>query len=85
MSENKFGEIEGFPEGSVFDKRSEIKAAGLHNHPVNGISRVAGIGCDCIVLNGGYIDDKDFGDKILYTGKGGRKDNSNRHSFISFT
>ena len=24
-------------------------------------------GCDCIVLNGGYIDDIDNGDEILYT------------------
>ncbi len=81
MSENKFGKIEGFPEGSVFEKRSEIKAAGLHNHLVNGISRVAGVGCDCIVLNGGYIDDQDSGDKILYTGEGGRKKNSTKHTF----
>ena len=50
IKENKLGKIEGFPEASVFEKKSEIKAAGLHNHLVNGISRVAGVGCDCIVL-----------------------------------
>jgi len=78
---NKFGHIEGFPEGTLFNNRFEIKKAGLHNHRINGISRVAGIGSDCIVLNGGYIDDQDSGYEVLYTGEGGRKRNSNKHTF----
>ena len=67
-----FGHISGYPVGSTFESRSEIKAAGLHKYPVNGISRILGVGCDCIVLNGGYVDDRDFGDEIWYTGEGGQ-------------
>ena len=67
-----FGEIEGYPEGTVFEDRAEIKSAGLHKYPVNGISRVKGVGCDCIVLNAGY-DDEDKGNEIIYTGEGGRE------------
>ena len=77
----KFGEIEGYPEGSLFHSRSEIKKAGLHKYTVHGISEINGVGCECVVLNGGYIDDIDNGDEILYTGEGGRKKNENFQSF----
>ena len=81
MTENKFGEIEGYHEGSTFEKRMEIKDAGLHRSHMHGISRVLGVGCDCIVLNGGYVDDRDYGDEILYTGEGGRPEGSPRQTF----
>lgn len=78
----KFGEIEGYPEGSVFEDRAEIKSAGLHFHHQYGISRVVGIGSDCIVLNGGYVDDVDNGNEIIYTGEGGRKgEGQKKHTF----
>ena len=76
MPDQLFGEIEGFPEGSLFQNRMEIKNAGLHKYPVAGISRVLKVGCDCIILNGGYVDDRDSGTQILYTGEGGRKEGS---------
>ena len=72
MPEQQFGEIQGYPEGSVFNSRMQIKNAGLHKYHIAGISRVLNVGCDCIVLNGGYVDDRDYGDEILYTGEGGR-------------
>ena len=78
---NIFGEIENYPEGTTFQSKTEIKDAGLHKYPVNGISRVLNVGCDCIVLNGGYIDDIDNGDEILYTGEGGRPEGSPKQLF----
>ena len=81
MSDQVFGEIEGYPEGTTFESRMELKDAGLHKYHIAGISRVLGIGCDSIVLNGGYVDDKDFGDEILYTGEGGRPEGSPRQIF----
>ena len=51
MPDQQFGEIDGYPEGSVFSDRMEIKNAGLHKYHINGISRVLGIGCDAIILN----------------------------------
>ena len=81
MPENYFGEIEGYPEGTTFNSRMEIKNAGLHKYHVAGISRVLNVGCDSIVLNGGYVDDRDYGDEILYTGEGGRPEGSPRQTY----
>ena len=81
MPDNRFGEIEGYSEGSTFNTRMEIKHAGLHKYHIAGISRVLDIGCDSIVLNGGYVDDRDYGDEILYTGEGGRPEGSPRQTF----
>ena len=67
MPDQQFGELNGYPEGSVFSNRMEIKNVGIHKYHINGISRVLGIGCDALVLNGGYVDDEDHGDWILYT------------------
>ena len=81
MSDQIFGEIEGYPEGTTFESRMELKDAGLHKYHIAGISRVPGIGSDCIVLNKGYADDNDRGELIYYTGEGGRKNNESKHSF----
>lgn len=60
-------------EGTVYKNRKELIKAGLHNHLQRGI----GLSTDgrmrkSIVLSGGYEDDEDFGDEIIYTGDGGR-------------
>jgi len=78
---DEFGHILGFSEGSLFTNRSAVKKAGLHKMLVHGISRVPGVGVVCIVLNGGYIDDDDYGDIVVYTGEGGRKKNETKHTF----
>lgn len=67
-----FGEIKGVPLGSIFDDRDAVRAAGLHRHKQSGISGNYGEGADAIVVSGGYKDDLDQGDWILYTGQGGR-------------
>jgi putative restriction endonuclease len=45
--------------------------AGLHRPLVAGISGSETDGADSIVLSGGYEDDEDSGDVIIYTGQGG--------------
>jgi putative restriction endonuclease len=67
-----FGHILGYPLGSWFENRAELADAGVHRHRQAGISGSSSRGADSIVLSGGYEDDKDFGDVIVYTGYGGR-------------
>jgi putative restriction endonuclease len=62
----------GYPVGSRFESRAELADAGVHRHRQAGISGSANEGADSIVLSGGYEDDQDFGDLIIYTGYGGR-------------
>ena len=68
-----FGHINGYPAGSYFGSRAELAEAGVHRHRQAGISGSASKGADSIVLSGGYEDDQDFGDTIIYTGYGGRE------------
>ncbi|RSN66266.1 hypothetical protein DMH08_16730 [Actinomadura sp. WAC 06369] len=67
-----FGEISGHPEGTPYVSRDAARRAGLHAHNQAGISGTAREGADAIVLNGGYSDDRDYGDVIVYTGHGGQ-------------
>ena len=70
-----FGEPEGVSEGDWFPDHAALYANGLHRQPGRGISGSADKGTDSIVLSGGYADDVDEGDVILYTGEGKQKDN----------
>src|ERR671916_95862 len=72
MPERIFGHIPGYPVGSGFDTRAELSQAGVHRPLQAGISGSGREGADSIVLSGGYEDDQDFGDVIVYTGHGGR-------------
>ena len=63
-----FGEIEGVSEGQLFENRRKLHDANVHR----GIQRGIGTKGASIVLSGGYIDDEDLGDEIIYTGEGGR-------------
>ena len=67
-----FGHIPGYPVGSRFENRAELAEAGVHRHRQAGISGSATRGADSIVLSGGYEDDQDLGNLIIYTGYGGR-------------
>lgn len=60
------------PPGKPFADRTAVRAAGLHRHGQAGISGNYEDGADAIVVSGGYKDDRDHGDWILYTGQGGR-------------
>jgi putative restriction endonuclease len=67
-----FGHIPGYPVGSRFENRAELADAGVHRHRQAGISGSSSQGADSIVLSGGYEDDEDHEDVIVYTGYGGR-------------
>lgn len=72
MSDRVFGEIPGVAVGSTFASREELSRAGVHRPTQAGISGAQDEGADSIVLSGGYEDDKDYGDLIVYTGHGGQ-------------
>ena len=67
-----FGEIAGIPEGSEFENRYYLSKYGVHRSLRAGISGSQTEGADSIILSGGYEDDDDQGDVIIYTGHGGR-------------
>lgn len=72
MTDRLFGHVPGHPAGSWFASRAELAAAGVHRPLQAGISGSQYEGADSVVLSGGYADDADYGDTILYTGQGGR-------------
>ncbi|MFF4196646.1 YDG/SRA domain-containing protein [Nonomuraea sp. NPDC001831] len=74
----RFGHVKGQPVGTLYAKRADVRAAGVHAPPVNGISGNGREGADSIVVSGGYVDDEDYGDVIIYTGHGGRDPDTGR-------
>lgn len=68
------GEIDGIEEGATFASRRELHDAGIHR----GLQQGIGAKGESIVLSGGYVDDEDHGDVIIYTGEGGRDPNTGR-------
>ena len=78
MADRVFGHIPSYPVGSEFESRTELSQAGVHRPTQAGIAGSEKEGADSIVLSGGYEDDADYGDEIIYTGQGGRDFNSGR-------
>lgn len=72
MAERIFGHIPGYLEGSLFENRTELNESRVHVPIQAGISGSQTEGAESIVLSGGYEDDTDHGDVIIYTGHGGR-------------
>jgi putative restriction endonuclease len=72
MAERVFGHVPGYPEGSLFRDRAELRESGVHAPIQAGISGSQTEGAESIVLSGGYEDDADYGDVLVYTGQGGR-------------
>lgn len=66
-----FGEVPGYPRGSLFLNRRDLSTSGVHRPMMAGISGGGDVGADSIVLSGGYEDDFDLGNVIVYTGHGG--------------
>ena len=66
------GPLPDVPVGTRFDTRAALRAAGVHRELQAGICGRAATGAESIVLAGGYTDDTDRGDEIVYTGAGGR-------------
>lgn len=60
--------------GQIFADRKALHAAGAHRGLMRGIAPKG----ESIVLSGGYVDDEDEGNRITYTGEGGRDSNTGR-------
>lgn len=72
MGERHFGEIDGIAEGTRFSSRDDLFRANVHRQLQGGICGGQHEGAESIVVSGGYEDDEDHGDVIIYTGQGGR-------------
>ena len=77
-TQRTFGSIPGVRVGDDFDNRKALSRSGIHRPLQAGISGSATDGADSIVVSGGYVDDQDFGDRIIYTGHGGNDPNTRR-------
>ncbi|WP_334182079.1 YDG/SRA domain-containing protein [Novosphingobium sp.] len=64
--------ISGPERGAVFKDRRALFDAGWHNQTDAGIAGNRQTGATSVVLSGGYPDDEDRGDMVIYTGHGGR-------------
>jgi putative restriction endonuclease len=71
MADRVFGAPPDVPTGAVFGSRADAAQAGVHRPLQAGISGSASEGADSIVVSGGYEDDEDSGEAIIYTGHGG--------------
>lgn len=78
MADRYFGEIPGAPIGTGWATRQAASEAGVHRPTVGGISGTKAEGADSIVVSGGYEDDEDYGDEIIYTGAGGNDPGSGK-------
>ena len=67
-----FGEIVGISVGQVFKDRDALSKARVHGPTMSGIWGRESEGACSIVLSGGYEDDIDDLNYILYTGQGGQ-------------
>ncbi len=72
MKDRIFGPIQGHEVGATFANRAELAKSGIHKPTQAGISGSQVEGADSIVLSGGYEDDEDHGEVIIYTGHGGQ-------------
>ncbi|NJW54158.1 YDG/SRA domain-containing protein [Salinimicrobium oceani] len=71
MSNIIFGNPDGVKEGTWYPDRASLIGAGLHRNTIAGIDGNGTEGAAAIVISGGYEDDVDYGDEIIYTGHGG--------------
>jgi putative restriction endonuclease len=73
-----FGTPDGIRVGQQFIDRRELHDLHVHRPLQAGISGTRAEGSDSIVVSGGYVDDEDHGDWMIYTGHGGNDSNTGR-------
>ncbi|MBO2454379.1 caspase family protein [Actinomadura barringtoniae] len=74
-----YGEIPGVNEGTLFASRQDLHEAHVHRPLQAGIcGRRSEGGAESIVVSGGYVDDEDHGDVIIYTGHGGQDERNHQ-------
>ena len=73
----RYGNVPGVAARTLYDSRMALHRAGVHRPLQAGICGTADKGgAESIVVSGGYKDDKDYGNTIIYTGHGGRDPNT---------
>ena len=71
-----FGDVPGIEVGATFVNREELAKRRVHRATQAGITGTKETGAESIVVSGGYEDDEDHGNVIIYTGHGGQGQNS---------
>ncbi len=66
------GDVPNVEVGQEFSTRRQAHEAGVHRPLQAGICGTKKTGAESIVVSGGYKDDEDYGDVIVYTGHGGQ-------------
>ena len=74
----KTGILEGIQPGFRFFARCEMVVVGMHGKWMGGIDWIKDGPATCVVVSGGYADDVDNGEELVYTGQGGNDINSSR-------
>ncbi|MFN1186865.1 YDG/SRA domain-containing protein [[Kitasatospora] papulosa] len=74
------GEVPNTQVGQEFISRRLAHEAGVHRPLQAGICGTKKNGAESIVVSGGYKDDEDHGDVIVYTGHGGQDSSNNQVS-----
>ena len=75
-----FGEIEGVNAGTEFASRADLSASGVHRPTQAGICGSGAEGAESIVVSGGYEDDEDYGDYLIYGGQAGFDPNTKQQN-----
>ncbi|WP_439384944.1 YDG/SRA domain-containing protein [Amycolatopsis lexingtonensis] len=83
-SKRVYGDIPGYPEGSTFASRAEVAESGVHRALQAGIVGTGEFGAESIVSSGGYEDDDDRGEELIYTGHGGRDNRGQQNADQTF-
>jgi len=73
-NDSRIGKVKGVNVGDTWQSREAVYDAKVHTNKFAGISGSRTNGAFSVVLSGGYEDDIDQGDVIIYTGTGGRDD-----------
>ncbi|MDP9864798.1 MULTISPECIES: caspase, EACC1-associated type [Streptosporangium] len=77
ITKEHYGPIPGVTPGALFPNRHALHNAKIHRPLQAGICGTAARGgAESIVVSGGYNDDEDYGNTIIYTGHGGRDPNT---------
>ncbi|MGK9459792.1 YDG/SRA domain-containing protein [Streptomyces sp. G6] len=77
------GDVPNVEAGREFSTRRLAHEAGVHRPLQAGICGTKKTGAESIVVSGGYKDDEDYGDVIVYTGHGGQDGSGNQISHQS--
>ena len=80
-----FGEIPTIRAGAKFKTKNECYEKGVHKNPRGGVHGSESLGAASICISGGYEDNKDRGNVILYTGSGGQDEEGTQVGDQTFT